>query len=552
MQTVKRLYLYGVAGISLVLLLWGLTDLVRFVLDGIGGAIGSTPAFGGSFAREELSRAVALVLVAGCIFGVHVVLVRRLLLGDPAHDIEERAATSRSVYFFLVLAGTGVALLWSSFDLAYHLIGSFTLDPGELDPAGRLADVIVLSAGWAGHLLARRHDMRVVPARLAGDWLTRAYLYGGLFITCFIVALEGGDALTTAARAVLDLQPPVFDPVERWPGSITGPLAAVVVAAAGWLTHWYLLERLRRRTDAVGAAHRGATSRVGYFGAVILTGAGAVLILATASLGAAIATVLDTPAVVESRRLVEDIGGPLLALTPFALAWWWHQRRLYHEAAAADGPEAVRSTHRTAHLLVALVGLAGLCAGVAWQLQVVIEAVAGTTEQALLISSGLDGGTSQALALAAVGLVLWAPAWALAQRDRARHAFEAAGATSRRAYLLLVSGLAVVAVMGSLAFVVWQVARVMLESVERDDPSWALAILAVALMVLLYHLWQLRSDARLARVAMPSFGATAGAPSVVETIEILAPPDADLRVLNAAIRSELPDGYEMRIVPRDA
>ena len=29
-----------------------------------------------------------------------------------------------------------------------------------------------------------------------------------------------------AARAALDLQPPVFDPVERWPGSITGPLAA--------------------------------------------------------------------------------------------------------------------------------------------------------------------------------------------------------------------------------------------------------------------------------------------------------------------------------------
>ena len=35
----------------------------------------------------------------------------------------------------------------------------------------------------------------------------------------------------------------------------------------------------------------------------------------------------------------------------------------------------------------------------------------------------------------------------------------------------------------------------------------------------------------------------------LETIQISAPAGADFRILNAAIRSELPDGYELRVLP---
>ena len=34
----------------------------------------------------------------------------------------------------------------------------------------------------------------------------------------------------------------------------------------------------------------------------------------------------------------------------------------------------------------------------------------------------------------------------------------------------------------------------------------------------------------------------------IETIEISAPAGADFKVLNAAIRTELPPGYELRVV----
>ena len=115
MLTMKRLYLYGVLGVALVLLLWGLTDLVRFALEQLSRALGTSPAFGDRLGREELSLAVALVLVAGSIFGVHLAFIRRSLRGDPADVADERASASRSTYFFLVLLGTGAVLFWASY-----------------------------------------------------------------------------------------------------------------------------------------------------------------------------------------------------------------------------------------------------------------------------------------------------------------------------------------------------------------------------------------------------------------------------------------------------
>jgi hypothetical protein len=69
--------------------------------------------------------------------------------------------------------------------------------------------------------------------------------------------------------------------------------------------------------------------------------------------------------------------------------------------------------------------------------------------------------------------------------------------------------------------------------------------------VLAYHLIQLRSDLRVARVVEAGerdAAATVPPSLAVETIEISAPAGADFKVLNAAILSELPDGYQLRVL----
>ena len=109
MITAKRLYLYGVLGAALVPLLLGLTDLLRLALRGVAGVVGRRDIIGAEMVREDLSWALALVVVALPIWIVHVWLVRRLTSGSSSSAAnDERASAARATYFFLVLAATGI------------------------------------------------------------------------------------------------------------------------------------------------------------------------------------------------------------------------------------------------------------------------------------------------------------------------------------------------------------------------------------------------------------------------------------------------------------
>jgi hypothetical protein len=274
-----------------------------------------------------------------------------------------------------------------------------------------------------------------------------------------------------------------------------------------------------------------------------------VLVFATLGLQHVLAELFGTYRPASDRRVVEEIGGPLLMAVPFLVTWWWHLRTAVREAHATGGAVQQRSVSRTGRLAVALVGLAGLAGGAAWQLRVLFREAATADQVSLHTSGNVPDDATSALALALVGLMLWLPSWVLAQRDRSRDVAESALAPSRRAYLMLVSGVSVIAAMGALAYLVWQGTRSLLESGAVGDTSWAFAILVVSGIVLAYHLWQLRLDLAVAHaVEAPTPPAPLEATRVSETIEISAPVGADFKVLNAAIRTELPDGFELRVV----
>jgi hypothetical protein len=550
MLTVKRLYLYGVLLASLVLLTWGLTDLLRFGLAELARSAGTAPIYGGSFAREELSRALALGIVAGLIYAVHLVLLQRGLHG-PAHEVaDERASTARATYFLLVLIGSGAVLVWSLVDFVAGLLVVVVFGGRGVDLIGPAGAAVVAGAIWLLHLRARGGDLRSAPARTAGDWSTRAYLYGALFATVVMAAFASGDLLTVVARGVLDLRP-AWESARWWEEAVSGAVAGLGVGVVGWGVHWSLAARLGRAPDPMGSAHRTALTRRGYLFATELVAAAVVLVFASMSLGNVFAELLGVWRSSEGARLIEDIGGPLLMSVPFAFVGWWHVRQASAEAVTLDGARAERAARRTGRQVLATVGLAGLAVGLTWQLHLVLQALGAADRAVLFASPGMGAADTNALALALVGLLLWTPAWARSQRDRARHALEAAVATSRRAYLMLASGVAVVAAMGSLAYLVWQATRMLLDSGTVDDLSLAVAVFGVSTVVLAYHAWQLRADlgvAHMAAVEEPMVETGATEARSRETIEISAPAGADFRVLNAAIRSELPAGYELRVV----
>lgn len=549
MLTLKRTYLYAVLGIALAAMLIGLTDVVHVAFDRAGDMVGSR-SYVSEDMRAELSWALALVIVSVPVFLVHLVLIRRSLRGPAAAVADERASASRATYFFIVLIVTAIVAGMRLVELVETLTATFTYGHRAWGLAASAAGALVVGSAWLAHVWARWHDLRSAPAHTAGDWLTRGYLYGVLFGTALLACHGAGNILTVIARRVLDLRP-AWESAIWWEDELAWAVALTLVASAGWVVHWLLSVRLLQAAPPLGEAHRASRTRSGYFIAVVLAAAALSLILISTSLRDVFSELAGTWRPTDGSRLIEDIGGPLLLAAPFIPLWWWHLRRATAEALAFGGPGLAHATRRAGRLTVAFVGLAGLAIGLTWELQALLDAIGSAGQDTLFSSDGVTDVSTSALAGALVGLVMWGPAWVLSQRDRGHDVVVAATSAARRAYLFLVSGLAVVALMIALAFVVYQATRLLLGTELVDDSSWAPAVLIVSAIVLLYHLWCLRADMTIARALEAAAAPSTAEGRVVEIIEISAPGGADFKVLNAAIRTELPEGFELRVLPPD-
>src|SRR5687768_5776056 len=91
MKSIRRLYFYLVAFISIEVVLWGLVGLLRSIAnDTISGG------------ADALAQALALILVGVPIFLIHWLWVQRA----SGRDEEEKTATLRAVFFYAILLAT--------------------------------------------------------------------------------------------------------------------------------------------------------------------------------------------------------------------------------------------------------------------------------------------------------------------------------------------------------------------------------------------------------------------------------------------------------------
>src|ERR1700690_2442006 len=132
MKTVRRLYFYAVALISVEVVLWGLINLLRSITDEtIGGA------------ADALAQAMALGLVGVPIFLFHWLWVQR----SCARDEEELTASLRAVFFYAVLVGTLIPVVQN----LLALINRILIDAVKLD-ASRA--ILGSSQTWSDNLIA--------------------------------------------------------------------------------------------------------------------------------------------------------------------------------------------------------------------------------------------------------------------------------------------------------------------------------------------------------------------------------------------------------------
>src|SRR4026207_199555 len=96
MKSIRRLYFYLVAFISIEIVLWGLVGLLRSIVDDTvsGGA-------------DALAQALALILVGVPIFLIHWLWVQRA----SARDDEEKTASLRAVFLYAILLATLIPVI---------------------------------------------------------------------------------------------------------------------------------------------------------------------------------------------------------------------------------------------------------------------------------------------------------------------------------------------------------------------------------------------------------------------------------------------------------
>ncbi len=537
MATAKRLYLYAVSGVGLLLGLMGAVILLRTIFNNLGAGVqGKAAAATRDSDWMMLATGIGLVVAGLGLWLVHWTLTERKVLGEGEPMLTERRSIVRSFYLAVV---SGILLLVAAqawIDLIAKVIADLLDAPSSggsiLDALGgaaslvgtvpgtaavaqmsgddwTLAVAIVATAAWAFHVWIRDRDIRqTVLISGSAAWISRFYLYGAALVG--VVTAVG--AIATIINLFLDAVAGTQTGDKWWLRPAVVAVVTLLVWGAIFLVHWWYSLRLRAADTQQGAAERTSRTRLAFMALVVFWGTAT----AVAGCGTAIGQLLVW--IVGNLPQGEDAWHafltPALVVIPAAIAaWYFATRAVAEDAAGPVGVSAVRVILYT----VALVGLWYLVVGAYELLNAILQAI---------FVEGADAKTPASLGIgkAVVGGALWVWAWMTVQRRLVADRNGERLTSSRSYYMYLVIGAAAVVVAVSASTIISQYLQALLTRAPQLGTivSAALAAIVVAGITLAAHVYQLLDDQnatprgsrpRAARVAAPTATARGAAPA---------------------------------------
>ncbi len=572
MATARRVYVYLLSGISLAVLLVGLSMLLEALFSTMG--MGSPQYLYGSDAgrREQLTLGAALVAVGLPVWLIHWSLAQRSVRPGRDGADAERSGALRGLYLAAVLAillGVAAAQATGLVRTVLERLGGAGPDV-SVGSAGRLAGLIVAGAGWLYYLLVRFGDWRRGPIRDAGAWLPRLYLYGAVGMSLVILLGALAELAGIALRAAIGpAEPSAGTGVAWWVYPVASNLAIAIVTGVIWIGHWWYAGRLVADSSDRVAAERPARLRLAYFAGIDVVLAGAALLASTGAAQSLLEQPLGAGQLSGADPLALRFLTPLAAAMLFAVAWWLHRAWFEADTAVVAGsdPDRTATAGRLDAYGHALLGLAFAGVSAAWLIGIAIEATLG---------SGLPRGNDQSLGqqlattvpALVLGVVVWLWAWSRAQaRWRADRTSEAESAV-RRAALLVVIGVSVVAALGGFGFLFYRLFGSLfglsLSSDVATDLSRPIGVIVVAAIGGVTHGLAIRrdqatrevSDQVAPRLPHPDAPVEADQPGAAPTavavdLHLTAPSEEAVLAALEVVRRALPEGttIELRVPP---
>lgn len=485
MKTVRRLYFYAVALISIEVVLWGLINLLRSIVDEtVGGAAGA------------LARALALTLVGLPIFLFHWLWAQRLASGDD----EERTASLRAIFFYGILLGTLIPAIQNLLALVNRtLLDALRLVPGraifgptQTAPDNLIAILInALVALYFWTLL--RREWASLPSHDSFADVRRLYRYVwviyGLLMTIF-----GAQQIL---RYLFFVPSGLLGELTR--ETVINGLALLVIGTPIWFYAWDVVQR-----SIADPAERHSNLRLTITYILALSGVVTVLTTTAMVLHALLSWLLGTQMSVSD--FVNKIGGPISIGVPLGAVWAYYGNWLSRHIESIAEPVRQAGMKRVYYYILSALGVGGSFIGVASLIKFIIDRFTGGY---LVMTDALRGSLAGALGIIVAWLPLWLVTWRTLQEgaeDTGDAGDHARRSIVRRAYLYLALFAGVIGGMISAVAFFYQLINSVLTG---QSPNTFLAtvlndlqLVLLFAVLLIYHLGALRRDGRFSAAAL--------------------------------------------------
>ena len=478
MKSIRRLYFYLVAIISIEVVVWGLIGLLRPIVDKTvsGGA-------------DALAQALALILVGVPIFLVHWLWAQRV----SAREEEEREATLRAVFLYAILLGTlipvvqnllsfinrslvqvtglGVARAFSSFrnqTLADNLIAI-------------VMNLVVAAYFWnilRGEWATLKEKQNFTDVRRLYRYIWMLY---GLLMTVF--------GLQQVFRYLVFIPGNILGEMGR--ETLVNGVALLVIGTPVWVYSWRVIQ-----DSLTEPAEMGSNLRLGIL--YLLALGGVITVVTTSSMLVNVLMTRLLGADWTTKYFVQQLSGPISVGVPLGMVWAYYGHWLNRHIEAIGDKVRQAGMKRVYNYILAFIGLIVSFIGVATLLSFIIDM---STDKSYLMSASFRSSITTAISLLIVGLPLWLMTWrpmqaeALSQDELGDHARRS---ILRKIYLYLTLFASVIGGMASAVALVYQLIRLVLTGDAGSDfvntLLNTLQLLFLFVVVLIYHLNVLRAD----------------------------------------------------------
>jgi hypothetical protein len=412
MRTIRRLYFYAVALISLEVVLWGVINLARSIL--------CPKLLACSGLESILAQGLALVLVGVPVFGFHWIMAQRF----ARHEMDERASGIRAAFLYSVLLGTLIPVVQNFLALVNRpVLSGLQLQSSRAFVGGGQV--------WSDNVIAilmnllvtvyffsiLRADWKVIQPKEAFANLRRIYrwvwtLYGlGLLVS-------GLDQLL---RFIFSFNTGLMSQEFQRYWAVNG-IVVTLVGAPIWVYAWQTIQKSLAEKE-----ERESFLRLGLLYLLSLTG-----VIVTLSSGGTLVNYLLRLVFGQYgsfQEFVQAIDAPLALCIPFLGIWLYYAGWLGR--AMQEDPDAPRRAgmRRLYSYILSAIGLGVTFVGMAMLLSFVVDVVVLN----LYGSNALLLKLTAALALLIVGLPLWLLTWRLMQAEA--FAADDAGDHARRSII---------------------------------------------------------------------------------------------------------------------